>query len=109
MIRPASLIGGPPWLPVHCQVVIDKKNVFDFVPINATEPVTLQKLVTLQSVPALARARTKNGNLNEDQYICQATKFCEGYDKQLHLVTNNCWSFAFELIRFVVVPDTSNK
>lgn len=107
-IRPAPLIGGPSWLLLHCQVIVDSKIAFDFVPLNATEPATLQKLAALQSVPALARARTIDGFDDADQYLLQAANFCRNYDKELHLVSNNCWTFAFELIRYIMNGDEAN-
>ena len=108
-IRPAPLIGGPSWLPVHCQVIVDNKNVFDFVPLNATEPSTLQKLVTLEPVPAMARTRIQGVRSDSSSYVDKAAQFCENYDKELHLVTNNCWTFAFELIHCITKGDDSEK
>jgi hypothetical protein len=65
-IQPSPLIGGPKWFPVHCKVVIDDIHYFDFVPINATDPQTLQRPLTLQPVPAVARF-----TVNKEKY-----KFC---------------------------------
>lgn len=105
-LRTAPLIGGPPWLPIHVKVVINDSYVFDYVPSNATSKETLFKLVTLQSVPAEARAtftgwKDAEDNLNTDEYVDRAQKFCEVYDKDLHLVYNNCWTFAFQILQHV--------
>jgi hypothetical protein len=94
-LETAPLIGGPSWLPVHVKVVVDEVNKFDFVPKDAKAPVTLHKLLSLQPVAGEARAfRVDAGTF----YSERASKFCEGYSKDLHLVTNNCWLFAMELV-----------
>jgi len=101
-LQTAPLIGGPMWLPIHVKVVLDEVNKYDFVPKDATSPNTLQKLVSLQAVPAEARSfRVGIGTI----YSERASQFCKDYTKDLHLVTNNCWLFAIELIQFVVADD----
>ena len=103
------LIGGPSWLKLHVQVILEfegtRRYKFDFVPLNPTEPETLQKLVQLQAVPAewrfLASDKSPQGAL-EDQFIQKAKLFCEKYDSQLHLISNNCWIFAFQLYRHLM-------
>ena len=100
-LETAPLIGGPSWLPVHVKVVLDEVNKFDFVPKNAMSPETVQRLLSLQPVAAEARAfRVDTGSL----YSERATQFCKDYSKDLHLVTNNCWFFAMELLLFVLMP-----
>jgi hypothetical protein len=133
-LRPAPLIGGPSWLPLHCQVIVDTTHVFDFVPLNATSPATLQKLLALQAVPATARIRQqrqqqqqqlqqqpidcntakvtsrKNNNkktISDDPsqtvvVVTRAMAFCQDYDKDLHLLHNNCWTFAYDLISYAL-------
>jgi len=116
-IQTAPLIGGPSWLKVHCKVVLDDSHVFDFVPLNAASTETIQKLMTLQPVPATIRRTKTNNNKKrdgiskkrseddndnqqlEELYVQRAVHFCEDYDQDLHLIRNNCWSFAFDLIR----------
>uniref|UniRef100_A0A7S4A9J1 Uncharacterized protein n=1 Tax=Pseudo-nitzschia australis TaxID=44445 RepID=A0A7S4A9J1_9STRA len=118
-IQPSPLIGGPDWLPVHCKVVVDDSYVFDFIPLNAASPETLQKLISLQAVPATVRTRQKNHkreaqetehqnseNKSDNEevkkiYIERADQFCKEYDRDLHLINNNCWSFAFDLIQYI--------
>mmetsp|Transcript_9591 Transcript_9591/g.28635 ORF Transcript_9591/g.28635 Transcript_9591/m.28635 type:complete len:158 (-) Transcript_9591:121-594(-) len=115
-LKPSPLIGGPGWLPVHCKVEVGDSHVFDFVPVNAESTETIQKLITLQTVPATARQmgnnrKAQNGkqcsgdNCNWDEstklYAERAARFCEEYDRDLHLVSNNCWSFAFDLIQYI--------
>jgi hypothetical protein len=105
-IRPAPLISGPSWLPLHCQVVLGQKTVFDFVPINATQTETLQKLLALQSVPAVARIRTEGSEdvnrFKTSKLVDRAVVFCQEYDRDLHLVYNNCWTFAYDLVWYIL-------
>jgi hypothetical protein len=115
-LRFAPLIGGPKFLPVHVQVIVYKDHVFDFVPLDATSPETLQKLISLQSVPAEIRyfdkRRTKpeasshqsndeKGDSAIDTVTIIQQDFCNVYDTQLNLLSNNCWKFAFQLVRFI--------
>jgi hypothetical protein len=125
-LKASPLIGGPSWLPLHCKVVVDDGAfVFDYVPKDPTSTDTIRKLILLQSVPAEARIRkappSRGVNTTDlpggdhvspgeicdgsadDWYVHRAVHFCRNYRKDLHLVTNNCWSFAFDLIRHVVV------
>ena len=117
-LETAPLIGGPSWLPVHVKVVVDDVHVFDFVPRNATSPETLQKLLSFQSVPAEARSKRRvSPNNNEPSetsngantistntlYSERASQFCQHYTKDLHLIENNCWTFALDLVRFILM------
>ena len=107
-IRLLPLIGGPSFLPVHCRVVIQEDYGFDFVPKNPTAKETLQKLVSLQAVPA--DARIFGVPKDEDAtslpvMVTRAREFCTNYTKDLHLIRNNCWLFAYELIRYIQQED----
>ncbi|KAG7374796.1 hypothetical protein IV203_013891 [Nitzschia inconspicua] len=106
-IKPAPLIGGPSWLPLHCQVIVDQCNVFDFVPLDATNPIVLQKLITFQAVPAIARIRTKNSTGNGNELVDRAVSFCQDYNKELHLLNNNCWTFAYDLVSCMTLEEDS--
>jgi hypothetical protein len=113
-LRPSPLLGGPSWLPLHVKVVAQSSTTqytWDFLPINATDPSTLQRLTSLQSVPGVLRRRrkilasTQNCALpvaNEtDSTIIAARgdQFCDAYQNtELNLVTNNCWTFALQLL-----------
>ncbi|VEU35755.1 unnamed protein product [Pseudo-nitzschia multistriata] len=114
-IQPSPLIGGPEWLPVHCKVVLGDRYVFDFIPLNAASKQTIQRLTGLQAVPAIVRTIQKNQSQAEVRtdftgkwdgdgdeltktYVEKAVRFCEDYDRDLHLIKNNCWSFAFDLL-----------
>jgi hypothetical protein len=159
-LETSPLIGGPSWLPLHVKVVLKDRELFhqwDLIPIDATSVTTLQKLTTLQYVPAQIRYRiyttSQNSideassqqellwmkiynadtlpemsdsinmamdnslvptekyfvlNIDEDCigqeqiYILQAHRFCQSYmyrtNMELHLVWNNCWTFAFQLV-----------
>lgn len=112
-IQTAPLIEGPSWLPVHCKVIVDDSHVFDFIPLNAASEYTLFKLVTLQAVPATVRITKKNGDKTNDNigeslpsepYVERAIQFSDEYNQDLHLVNNNCWSFAFDLLRTTLNP-----
>ncbi len=104
-IETAPLIGGPLWLPLHVKVVVDEQNVFDYVPINATSPDTIQSLLTLKAVPAEARVKRLSSGGEATVYAQRARQFCASYTKDLHLIENNCWSFAYELVQFVLSSD----
>ncbi|GKY92302.1 hypothetical protein MPSEU_000201300 [Mayamaea pseudoterrestris] len=120
------LIGGPPWLPLHVKVIVhvldeeDNKSTvaFDFVPVDATNPATLQSLLQLQSVPGCVRTTRRppmdchsndgGGTFNEtrlqlststtsdaaaaastiNNYLNVAQSFCSAYKTNLHLLDN---------------------
>jgi hypothetical protein len=121
-IQSSPLIGGPTWLPVHCKVIVDDQHIFDFIPLNAASTETIKKLITLQTVPATVRIIQKNdksevndscNNRSEDGdddeltklYVERAVQFSQEYDQDLHLISNNCWSFAFDLLRNISYPE----
>jgi hypothetical protein len=140
-LQPSPLIGGPAWLPLHCKVIVDDTHIYDFVPLNATSTETIQKLIQLQAVPAkvqqIIRRRSSepqtisndssnnnsykndnnNNNVNDEElaklFIERAEQFCQEYDQDLHLIKSNCWSFAFDLILYVlalpVYPEEEKK
>lgn len=135
-IQPSPLIGGPTWLPVHCKVIVDGTHIYDFVPLNATSPVTIQKLIQLQAVPAkvqiIRRSSEPQTNNNDDNnnsykdeengnnskvnndeeaklFVERAEQFCQEYDQDLHLIKSNCWSFAFDLILYVLASPYNPK
>jgi hypothetical protein len=39
---------------------------------------------------------------DHDPFLHRAIQFCTTYDKDLHLISNNCWTFAFDFIRHIV-------
>lgn len=124
-LQVSPLIGGPAWLPVHVKVVLETERCehkWDFVPLKASEPATLSQLVQFKAVrgeiryfvspmmdidnargidvddlvPAAAVAST------EEPAVGMAREFCEVYpDRNMHLLTNNCWTFAFQLYSFL--------
>ena len=118
----SPLIGGPAWLPLHCKMIVDDSHVFDFIPLKATSVKTIKNLVTLQEVPATVRIVQTNDNNRSDgnfvdqkdvkisddgekQYVERAIQFCEDYERDLHLIRNNCWSFAFDLFQNISSPE----
>ena len=122
-LRAAPLIGGPSWLPLHVQVVIeseDNRYKWDFVPLNATDPSTLGRLLSLQAVPGEIRCFYAKGTCEdekqesldrhelvstipkEEPLLLRAQEFCDSYeDRNLHLVQNNCCTFAFQLYNYL--------
>ena len=76
----------------------------------------------LQAVPATIRIVQTNDNNRSDgnfvnqkdakisdddekQYVERAIQFCEDYERDLHLIRNNCWSFAFDLFQNISSPE----
>lgn len=139
----SPLIGGPWWLPIHVKVIWETEEIahrWDFVPLNATNDATLQRLLTLKAVPAEIRYQRAPRALSKSNYrdpkvteiaagfdivlkeatqqgdptecdsdakvslndsssrlIDKANAYCNSYNKELHLLNNNCWTFAFRL------------
>ena len=93
------LMGGPPFLPLHVQVVVEEYHKFDFIPRDATKPETLLKLLTLQQVPGELRCiRTPQANETTSYLTHKATDFTNNYqESNLHILSNNCWTFALRL------------
>ena len=120
----SPLIGGPPWLPLHCKVIVGDSYVFDFIPLNATSKETIKQLISLRAVPAEARilrlfepqkttinveekgkGEISKANKKKNKFYAKeiddverAIKFCKEYKEDLHLINNNCWSFAIDLL-----------
>jgi hypothetical protein len=128
------LIGGPSWLPLHVTCVVDHHHKWDFISLNATCSRTLQSLLSLQSVPgeirytctctatrtiiSTATATATDGTNNENKSslllvpekkkVHQAHQFVQNYDnRNLHLVTNNCWTFALMLYWHLLTTDAT--
>ena len=114
------LMGGPSWLPLHVQVTIRAATAaetreqyhhhhhkYDFVPRDATQPTTLLQLFLLQTVPGNVRyfaptttATTTTTTLQQPSMLVQcANEFRNQADPDLHLLYNNCWTFAWKLLR----------
>ena len=96
-LRRQPLIGGPPWLKVHVQVCVTNELTCDFIPLDATEDTTVAKLITLQSVPGEIRTMWR---AREETIVARrAIDYCEKYEStDLHLLYNNCWTFALGLL-----------
>jgi hypothetical protein len=126
-LKPSPLLGGPKWLQVHVKVVLvasgsGETHSWDFVPMNATQPETLVKLLSLRAVSGELRYQSRparqisfsdsNGNDGEEEdnslrtttaiatkeLVARANEFCVTYSPDLHLVRNNCWTFALCLL-----------
>mmetsp|Transcript_8790 Transcript_8790/g.12454 ORF Transcript_8790/g.12454 Transcript_8790/m.12454 type:complete len:160 (+) Transcript_8790:170-649(+) len=124
-LKISPLMGGPSWLPVHVKVVVEDEHVYDFLPKNPTSPQTLQKLLSFQQVPGQIRYNgavssttlstaadniERDGKLKSPETLSDmASKFCTSYPSNLHLVTNNCWTFALSLIWYLNTEATQQK
>jgi hypothetical protein len=126
-LKPSPLLGGLKWLQVHVKVVLvssvsGETHSWDFVPMNATQPETLVKLLSLRAVSGELRYQNRparqisysdsNGNDGEEEenslrttttiatkeLVARANEFCVTYSPDLHLVRNNCWTFALSLL-----------
>ena len=100
-LKLSPLIGGPSFLPVHVKVVVDEDHMYDFVPINPTNPITIRRLMLLQSVPGEIRSRGLRHSTSSNccRLVKTAEKFVSDYDDtNLHLLHNNCWTFAMQLL-----------
>lgn len=138
LLYPSPLIGGPQWLPLHVKLVLhyhycddddgnmeqnDKDSFFswDFVPLNATDQDVLTKLTTLQPVPGEIRSslgsskipffekESMNAKAETIKIIQQSHEFCETYPRDLHLISNNCWTFALGLALFLADSRQKNS
>lgn len=104
------------FLPLHVSILLFQEDEgihkFDFLPVNPRDPNTLQKLVTMKPVPGFVRYTTTAVTINPSFVIRLGTaknmdlqtlqKFCKEYQctkGNLHLITNNCFSFAYELFK----------
>jgi hypothetical protein len=109
-LKMAPLIGGPSWLPVHVKVVVEDYHTWDFVPLNATSPETLQALICLQSVPGVIRYRQRGNAAAVSPRIRRAQEFVESYtNRDLNLIQNNCWTFALMLYWHLLQEDGGNE
>lgn len=58
----SPLINGPKWLPIHVTIILSttsEDHLWDFVPKQPKDSLTLWRLLTLRSVPGLIRYRTR--------------------------------------------------
>ena len=105
LLKLSPLIGGPKLLRVHSQLFVDTGagiNGWDFVPKDATAPATLARLVTLRVAPGDARRLVANDGVGMFD-VGAASAPSEAIDaalaarsKDLHLVSNNCWSHTID-------------
>ena len=100
LLKLSPLIGGPKLLRVHSQLFVDSGNGlngWDFVPKDATAPATLARLVTLRAAPGDARRLVANDGVGMFDVGPAASSAdidaaLAARSKDLHLVSNNCWS-----------------
>ena len=100
LLKLSPLIGGPKLLRVHSQLFVDSGAGiigWDFVPKDATAPATLARLVTLRAAPGDARRLVANDGVGMFDVGPAASSAdidaaLAARSKDLHLVSNNCWS-----------------
>lgn len=116
----SPLVGGPRWLKVHVKVLLsdsdDITHAWEFVPLKATSPATLASLLSFKAVPGEIRyQREPSSNsvkpqLSAETLVLQDSEpvvaqvnddFCPSYPTDLHLIRNNCWNFALDLISYL--------
>mmetsp|Transcript_13591 Transcript_13591/g.27016 ORF Transcript_13591/g.27016 Transcript_13591/m.27016 type:complete len:150 (+) Transcript_13591:148-597(+) len=121
-LQPVPLIGGPSYLPLHVQILLEEDSgtntntgdsvpyLLDFVPAEASDLKTLAALLSLSPVPGAYRFRplvrhdslsTSLPSLLEYEFSSPLTSddidtFISSCEPNLHLLKNNCWSFAFK-------------
>ena len=89
------LIGGPRFLPIHVYVTLQQETEFsylDFLPLDPTNPNTLQRLLLGQDGPGEVRDKRTPGYIDENGLIEYMTS---GFQKDINLYTNNCYHFAY--------------
>ena len=83
---------------------------WDFVPHNATQPQTLQRLIQGQSVPGWVRSnQDPDDTTNMPVLVHRAHQYSQWYDKDLNLLTNNCWTFASQLLWHLYVEPPQDE
>jgi hypothetical protein len=113
----------------------ETQHLWDFVPKNATRPETLAELLSLRAVPGQVRYQCRprrppgriigsaetidesNNNVvggqetatAADELVARANEFCATYSTDLHLLRNNCWTFAFSLCNHLNNYDTKRE
>ena len=89
------LIGGPKFVPIHVYITLQQDaevSYLDFLPIDPTNPSTLQRLILGQDGPGEIRDRRTPG-YNDDQRLIEY--MISGFNKDINLYTNNCYHFAY--------------
>ena len=106
-LRFKPLIGGPTWLPLHVACVVEQNHTWDFLPKEPTSQQTLQSLLLFRSVPGEIRYISNGTTSLSSHKIHQAHTFVQSYtNRNLHLITNNCWTFALMLYWHLQTKDT---
>ncbi len=113
LLKLSPLIGGPKLLRVHSQLFVDSGsgiNGWDFVPKDATAPATLARLVTLRAAPGDARRLVANDGVGMFDVGPAASSAdidaaLAARSKDLHLVSNNCWSHTVDAAAAARGPD----
>ena len=135
-VTATELDNGPRFLPLHSRVVIksswvdeggveeDNFTVVDFLPREPSRASTVKTLLAGGKVPGRVRVRKVSPSTallglrvyskrfsSENVTMRDVDEFVEGWKngrKPLQILRNNCWSFAFEMIRELEVRERSN-
>ncbi|GMI15545.1 hypothetical protein TrLO_g1349 [Triparma laevis f. longispina] len=132
--RFVPLVGAPAFLPpLHQELVLfnddptDASNphILDFLPDDADEPATIKSLVTFKSVPATIRFRSLPKPLptsSAQPFVldCARSPILQGEidsfitnwkqkRPDLHLLSNNCYSFCVEFLSEIESRDPMKR
>ena len=113
------------FLPLHVSILLYQQDKgihkFDFLPVHPRDPNTLQTLISMKPVPGFVRYTTTTtcttgisstpsfvirlGTTAKPMDLETLHTFCKDYQHtkgNLHLITNNCFSFAYELYKCIL-------
>ena len=104
-VRLSKLIGGPSALRLHSAVFVEQGDAlvgFDFVPLDATNPATVTRLLSLRSAPGAVRElhlSDSRGLLDLGPASLRADELRDlaRGDANLHLLWNQCWTHSLRL------------
>jgi hypothetical protein len=96
-LKLTPLIGGPSFFPIHVKVIVAEDHIYDFVPIDARNPQVTSALLQGKHVSGEIR---RMGDKKCNSHLVEiAERFADDYDDtQLHIISNNCWTFALRLL-----------
>lgn len=125
------LIGGPKWLPIHLSSTVSCLDgggqvTLDLIPRDPRN--SLGELLSLKAVSGIVRSRDESGASSEQQWtqdLLTRTKRRERlqpqeqeqngdhdlslYEEPLHLLRNNCYSFAWRVTMAVQEANREEK
>jgi hypothetical protein len=101
------LIGLPKFIRLHIMVGFDttlstgsKESVtLDFLPIGATDPLIMSRLISGKSSPGEVRIQKLDMCPISKEGEDFANMLISGFEPSLNLYFNNCWHFAFHCLK----------